>query len=101
MPAERAKEVGLVNEVFDDQTQMHDAVMEIAHEIAAKSPLAIWGSKEMISYARDHSVADALNHIATWQSGMFQPADMMESFAAKGDKRSPEFDDLLPNPREF
>jgi enoyl-CoA hydratase len=101
MPAERAKEVGLVNDVFDDQSRMLDAVMEIAHEIAAKSPLAIWGSKEMINYARDHSVADALNHIATWQSGMFQPVDMMESFAAKGDKRSPEFDDLLPNPREF
>jgi hypothetical protein len=32
---------------------------------------------------------------------MFQPQDMMESFAAKGDKRDPEFDDLLPNPKTF
>jgi hypothetical protein len=32
---------------------------------------------------------------------MFQPADMMESFAAKNDKREPEFDDLLPNPKQF
>ncbi len=53
----------------------------------------------MITYARDHSVADSLNYIATWQTGMFQPADMMESFAAKADKRDPEFDDLLPSPR--
>jgi hypothetical protein len=26
---------------------------------------------------------------------------MMESFAAKGDKRDPDFDDLLPNPKSF
>ena len=75
--------------------------LEIAQEIASKSPLAIWGTKEMLNYSRDHSVADGLNFIATWQTGMFQPADMMESFAAKGDKRDPEFDDQLPNPEGF
>jgi enoyl-CoA hydratase len=33
--------------------------------------------------------------MAVWQSGMFQPQnDMMESFAAKADKRPPEFDEL-------
>jgi enoyl-CoA hydratase len=101
MPAARAKEVGLVNEVFPTQGEMLEAVMEIAHDIASKSPLAIWGTKEMINFTRDHSVADALNYIATWQTGMFQPADMAESFAAKTDKRDPEFDDLLPNPKEF
>jgi enoyl-CoA hydratase len=101
LPAARAKELGLVNEVFEDHDALLDAVFEIAHEIASKSPLAVWGSKEMITYSRDHSVADSLNYIATWQTGMFQPADMMESFAAKGDKRDPEFDDLLPNPSQF
>jgi enoyl-CoA hydratase len=101
MPAARAKEVGLVNEVYPTQDEMLGAVMEIAHEIASKSPLAIWGTKEMVNFARDHSVADALNYIATWQTGMFQPADMMESFAAKNDKRDPAFDDLLPNPKQF
>lgn len=101
MPAARAREVGLVNEVYPTQAEMLDDVMGIAREIAAKSPLAIWGSKEMLNYARDHSVADGLNYIATWQTGMFQPADMMESFAAKGEQREPVFDDLLPNPAEF
>ena len=33
---------------------------------------------------------------ATWQAGMFQPADMVEAFAAKGEGREPDFDDLLP-----
>jgi enoyl-CoA hydratase len=101
MPASRARELGLVNEVYPTQAEMLDDVMGIAREIAAKSPLAIWGSKEMLNYARDHSVADGLNYIATWQTGMFQPADMMESFAARSEKRDPVFDDLLPNPTEF
>lgn len=101
MPAARAKEIGLVNEVYATHDEMLSAVLETAAEIASKSPLAIWGTKEMINFTRDHSVADALNYIATWQTGMFQPGDMMETFAAKGDKRDAEFDDLLPNPKQF
>ena len=101
MPAARAREVGLVNEVFADHASLLAGVMAIAEEIAQKSPLAIWGSKEMINYARDHSVADSLNYVATWQTGMFQAPDMMESFAARGEKRPPRFADLLPAPRKL
>jgi enoyl-CoA hydratase len=101
LSAARAHQIGLVNEVFDDHESLVAGVLDIAHEIAAKSPLAIWGSKEMLNYSRDHSVEDGLNFIATWQTGMFQPTDMVESFTAKGDKRDPEFDDLLPNPTTF
>ncbi len=98
MPADRAREVGLVNEVYADQQQMLDAVLGTAREIAAKSPLAVWGSKASLVHARDHSVDEGLEFIATWQTGMFQPADMMESFQAKAEGRDPVFDDLLPAP---
>lgn len=101
LSAERAHQVGLVNEVFDTHADLVDGVMEIAAEIASKSPLAVWGSKEMINYSRDHSVADSLNHIATWQAGMFHPGDMIESFSAKSDKRDPVFEDLPPSPDTF
>jgi enoyl-CoA hydratase len=94
--AEEARSCGFVNAVFDTQEEMLAAVMGIARDIAARSPLAVYGSKEMINYARDHSIADGLKHIAVWQTGMFQTHDMMESFAAKSEKREPEFDDLLP-----
>lgn len=94
MSATRAKEVGLVNEVYPDQEAMLSAVHEIAAEIASKSPLAIHGTKESILYARDHSVAESLNFIALWQTGMFQPADMIEAFASQADRRAPTFDDL-------
>ena len=96
MSAERAKDVGLVNEVYADQAAMLEDVLAIAGRIASKSPLAVYGSKQSIVYARDHSVADSLNQIATWQTGMFQPRDMMESFQAQMERRDPEFDDLNP-----
>lgn len=98
MTAQRALEVGLVNQLFDTHEDLVAGVLEIATEIAAQSPLAVWGTKEMVTYARDHSVADGLNYIATWQTGMFQGADMMEAFAAQAEKRDPDYQDLLPEP---
>jgi len=96
LPAAKAKEIGLVNEVYASQEEMLDAVMGTAREIAAKSPLAVAGSKVMINYARDHSVADSLDYIATWQAGMYHPTDMMEAFAAKAEKREGDFSDIQP-----
>jgi enoyl-CoA hydratase len=96
MPAARAYELGFVNEVFVDHRSMLEGVHEIAAEIAAKSPLAVWGSKEMITYSRDHSVSDGLNYIATWQAGMFHSQDMIEEFTAKAAKRATEHPDLMP-----
>jgi enoyl-CoA hydratase len=97
LPAKRALELGLVNDVFPTQAAMLDHVMGVARDIAEKSPLAVHGSKVMINYARDHSIADGLDYIATWQAGMYNPeADMMESFKAKAEKRQAKFADLLP-----
>lgn len=95
MPASEAKSAGLVNNVFENQEAMLNAVMAIAKEMAARSPLAVMGCKEMINYARDHSISDSLDYMSVWQSGMYQPqTDMMESFTAKAQKRAPEYADL-------
>lgn len=99
VPAARAYEVGLVSEVYVDHDSLVSGVLETAREIASKSPLAIWGTKVAMNYARDHSVDDSLEQIATWQSGMFQPDDMTEAFTAKAEKRDAVFEDLLPQPR--
>jgi len=95
MLAQEAKDAGLVNNVYDDHQSMLNAVMKIAATIAANSPLAVSGCKEMINYARDHCVSDSLNYMSVWQSGMFQPQnDMMETFTAKAEKRAPNFEEL-------
>ena len=97
LPARTAKEIGLVNEVFDDRQAMLDHVMAVAKDIAEKSPLAVHGSKVMINYARDHSIADGLDYIATWQAGMYNPeTDMREALMARKEKRDAKFADLLP-----
>ena len=98
VPARRAYEVGLVQEVYADHGSLVDGVLQTAREIAAHSPLAVWGTKVALNYARDHPVDDALEQIATWQAGMFQPADMAEAFTAKAEKRPPDFPELLPEP---
>lgn len=94
--AQEAQQFGLVNRVYDDQESMLIGVMEIAAQIAANSPLAVTGCKEMLNYSRDHSVEDSLKYMATWQAGMFRPNDMMKTFQAKAMKTQPEYDDLLP-----
>ncbi len=97
LPAQKALQLGLVNAVFPTQEAMLDHVMGLAKEIAEKSPLAVHGSKVMINYARDHTIADGLDYIATWQAGMYNPeTDMKESFMAKAEKRDAAFGDLLP-----
>ncbi len=97
LPARRALELGLVNEIFATQEAMLAHVMSVARDVAEKSPLAVHGSKVMINYARDHTIADGLDYIATWQAGMYNPeSDMRESFVARQEKRAPEFPDLLP-----
>jgi enoyl-CoA hydratase/carnithine racemase len=96
LPAQKAKEIGLVNEVFADHATMMAAVMATAREIAAKNPVAVTGSKVMINYARDHSTADALDYIALWQTGMFARSHMAEAFKAQQEKRAAKFPDLVP-----
>lgn len=94
MPAAEAAAAGLVNRVFEDQASMLDAVMEIAAEIASKPPLAVYGCKRMINYSRDHSTADALDYVGTWNASMFQPEEIKEAITARLQKRPGEFVDL-------
>ena len=96
LPAQKAMEIGLVNALFDTHEELVAHTLETAREIAAKAPLAVAGSKVMINYARDHSIKDSLDYIATWQVGMFSPALMQEAFKAKQEKRDGNFPDLIP-----
>ncbi|MFZ3081385.1 crotonase/enoyl-CoA hydratase family protein [Rhodoferax ferrireducens] len=47
--ADEAREMRLVNRVFDSRESLRAGVLEIATTIAAKSPLSIRGTKEMIT----------------------------------------------------
>ena len=98
--AGRALELGLVNAVYPSHEAMLAEVTAVAREIAQRSPLAILGTKEMLNYTRDHSVADSLNYVATWNAGMFFTSDVAEQMAANLEKRPAQFAELLP-PRKL
>jgi enoyl-CoA hydratase len=91
--AAEAKAIGLVNRVFESAESLRAGVGEIAATIAAKSPLAIRGTKEIIAYARDHSVADGLNYVATWNAAMLLSEDLEEATSAAMAKRPAKFRD--------
>jgi len=88
-----AQQMRLLNRVFDSREALAAGVREIASTIAAKSPLSIRGIKEMITYARDHSVADGLNYVATWNAAMLMSNDLQEAMMANMGKRKPVFKD--------
>jgi len=91
--AEEARSIGLVNRVYADHDSLLAGVLEIARDIAAKSPIAVTGTKAMISYMRDHAVNDGLEYVATWNSAMLQSNDLRVAIAAHMSKQTPEFVD--------
>ncbi|MBL8523953.1 MAG: crotonase/enoyl-CoA hydratase family protein [Betaproteobacteria bacterium] len=91
--AEEAARIGFVNRVFESPAALEAGVMAVATDIAAKSPLSIRGTKEMIVYARDHSVADGLNYVATWNAAMLMSSDLQEAMMAGAQKQPPKFRD--------
>lgn len=93
---ERAERLGLINAVFEDEAALREGVMAVAEQIAGKPPLTISGTKRSFLYARDHTVADSLEHAMTLQASLWNPDDIMEAFAARGEKRAGEFADLAP-----
>ncbi|MDD2045962.1 crotonase/enoyl-CoA hydratase family protein [Pseudomonas putida] len=91
--ADEAQRIGLVNRVYDDHQALLEGVFAIAAEIAGKSPIAVAGTKEMLSYMRDHRIDDGLEYIATWNAAMLQSTDLRVAVAAHMSKQKPEFAD--------
>lgn len=94
--AQRALGYGLVNEVFDTPDAMLAAALQCAKEIASKPPIAIWGTKQAVNYARDHSVEDSLRQMGWLQGAIWSNRHVGESIAAMKTKRSGDFPPLAP-----
>jgi enoyl-CoA hydratase len=94
--AERALAVGLVNAVLPDAAATLAHALALARTIAAKSPLAIAGTKLALNHARDHSTASALQQMTLLQSAIFDTGEMATAIAAWKEKRGAEFAALAP-----
>jgi enoyl-CoA hydratase len=91
---QEAKEIGLVNNSLPGLEDMQKQVNSLASNIATKSPLVVKGIKNNLLYTRDHSVSDALNYIAAWNTGLIFSDDLLEAFAASMEKRDGRFKNL-------
>jgi len=89
--AARAQEIGLVNDVSADAGSVLAAARALAAEIAANSPLAVQGTKAVLSACEDRSVADGLDYVATWNAGFLGSDDLVEAMTAFMEKRPPTF----------
>jgi len=92
--AARALSVGLVNAVHEDADRCVAAALSWAQGIAAKSPLAVAGSKLALNYAIDHPTADALTQMTLLQSAIFDPTEMATAIAAWKGKAAADFEAL-------
>lgn len=89
--AERARQIGLVNDVLPDVATLHQAAMALATEIAGNPPLAVQGTKAVLAASFERSVADGLDYVATYNAGMLRSDDLVEAVAAFVEKRPPKF----------
>lgn len=97
MYADEAKSVGFISRVFPDKTTMVERALAMAKEIASKSPIAVQTTKMQLNYARDHSVDEGLDYIASWNMGLLQTTDLIKAAQATMQKQEPTFDDMLPS----
>ncbi len=85
----------LVSQNFPDQAALFTAANRTAAAIAAKSPLAVAGTKRTLLFQRDHSVHDGLAFVAHLNASLLpQSADLTEVFAARAEGRRPLFSKL-------
>ncbi|KAF2243933.1 delta-delta-dienoyl-CoA isomeras-like protein [Trematosphaeria pertusa] len=91
---EEAQSVGLVSGVYGDKSEAVQEALKIASVIASKSPVATMGTKELLNYSRDHSVADGLNYTAIWNAAMVQTQDVKDAMLSGLQKRKPTFSKL-------
>ncbi len=94
MPAEEALEAGLVNKVYESHGEMVSGLKEMAAVIASKSPLAVYGTKAILNFSRDHTIAEGLEYNALWSGAMLPQEDMAEAMMSNMEKRDPEFQDM-------
>ena len=94
--AARALELGLVNAVLADADALLQHTLKVAASIAAKSPLAVAGSKLAINHARDHGTAAALHQMTLLQSAIFDSAEMTVAIDGWKAKQPGHFAPLSP-----
>ncbi|WP_415402327.1 crotonase/enoyl-CoA hydratase family protein [Tateyamaria sp. SN3-11] len=86
--AEKAEAWGLVTELAEDPLA---AAMDLAGELALKSPSALRAAKALVGYAETHAPDDVLLEESRVQAALIGKPHQMEVIAATFQKRPPNF----------
>lgn len=86
-----AERIGLVNAVYEDADAVLAAARSMAAEIAANPPLAVQGTKAVLSEIHRAKVAAGLQYVAAWNAGQLRSHDLTEAVTAFFEHRSPAF----------
>jgi len=90
--AARAEQIGLVNSVHADFDATFEAAMSMATEIAANAPLAVRGTKFVLSQSEDLTTEQSLLFNGIWTMiTTLNSNDFKEAMKAFVEKRKPSF----------
>ena len=92
--AEEALRVGFVSNFYESKDAGIQAGLEICKKIAEKSPVAVYGTKELLNWSRDRSIEDGLKYTAIWNGAMLQTSDFKTAILSGLQKRKPKFEKL-------
>jgi Delta3,5-Delta2,4-dienoyl-CoA isomerase len=92
--AQEAERVGFARAVEGGKEEVVGEAIKLAGLVASKSPVAVWGTKEILNWSRDHGVEDGLRFTAVWNGAMLQAGDVKEALGASVMRKRPKFEKL-------
>ncbi len=89
--APQAHAAGLLNEVLPDADSLLARARALAAIIAANSPLAVQGSKQVLGHAVRRDTDANLDYVALWNAAFLHSDDLGEALQAFMARRPPQF----------
>lgn len=89
--AASAKEMLLVNAVYEGYDALMDGARKMAEKIAANSPLAVEASKDVLNFSMGRPNDEGLKYVASVSTNIIPSKDLMEAMTAFAEKRKPNF----------
>ncbi|MFN0262770.1 enoyl-CoA hydratase/isomerase family protein [Tepidamorphus sp. 3E244] len=95
VPAQEAKDWGLITRVVEDSAEMDKTIMEMAKKLRAGSPLALRTIKKVLSTTYDATLTVGMDVEGQAYEKLRRTEDYQEGIAAFGEKRKANFSDTL------
>ncbi|KAL2179307.1 ClpP/crotonase-like domain-containing protein [Thermothelomyces heterothallicus CBS 202.75] len=92
--AQEALAVGFVSQVHESKAAALAAAFKTAALLATKSPVAVQGTKELLTHSRDHPVEDNLRYTGVWNAAALQTNDVPAALMSGLKRKKPTFEKL-------